>query len=73
MNDDIDPVDEVRAVREAIQKKYKTLDAYMAHMKEIPTADELLRQVRQSMKNTPHPTAKKPVKQRNTTKRLTHA
>ncbi len=73
MNDDIDPVDEVRAVREAIQEKYKTLDAYMAHMKEIPSADELLRQVRQRMKNTSHPTAGKPVKHQKAAKRLTHA
>ncbi len=73
MNDDIDPVDEVRAIRKEIQKEHKTLDAYMDHMKDIPSADELLRQVRQKIKNTSHMIAGKPVKSRKTAKRLTHA
>ncbi len=65
MNDDIDPVDEIRAG--AIQEEYKTLDAYMAHMKEIPSVDECLRRVRGIIKggSSPKPrTAKSPARRR---------
>ncbi len=47
MNDELDPVEETRAIREKIMRKYKTTDAYFEHLKTIPTAEVLLAQVRE--------------------------
>lgn len=43
---DNDPLEEIRANKREIRKKYKTLDAYIEHLKDVPSVDELLRQVR---------------------------
>jgi hypothetical protein len=45
MNDELDPVEEIRAIRETITRKYKTTDAYFEHLKTIPSAEVLLAQV----------------------------
>ncbi len=39
---DVDPLDELRAVRRRIQRKYKTVEAYAEHLKTVPSAKELL-------------------------------
>lgn len=44
-----DPLEEIRANKRTIRKQYKTIDAYLAHAKNIPSADELLRQVRATL------------------------
>jgi len=45
----LDPLEEVRAIREKISRKYKTMDAYFDHFKDIPSADVLLAQVRKKI------------------------
>jgi len=47
--DDRDPVEEIRAVRAKIWRKYKTLDAYWDHLKTIPSADVLLEQIQKKI------------------------
>lgn len=39
---DTDPLDELRAVRRRIQRRYKTVEAYAEHLKTVPSAKELL-------------------------------
>ena len=46
MHDELDPVEETRAIREKIMRKYKTTEAYFKHLKTVPTAEVLLAQVR---------------------------
>jgi hypothetical protein len=48
-DDDIDPVAEVRAVRAKIWRKYKTMDAYFDHLKDVPSVDVLLAQIRKKL------------------------
>ena len=45
-DDDIDPVAEIRAIREKISRRYKTMDEYFDHLRTVPSADVLLAQVR---------------------------
>jgi hypothetical protein len=45
-NDEQDPVDEIRAIRKVVMRKYKTVDAYFEHLKTIPTAEVLLAKIR---------------------------
>jgi len=45
-DDDIDPVAEIRAIREKISRRYKTMDEYFDHLRTVPSADILLAQVR---------------------------
>ncbi len=46
LTEEVDPVEEIRAIREKIARKYKTTDAYFEHLQTIPPADALLAQVR---------------------------
>ena len=46
MNDELDPVAEIRAIREKIARKYVSTDAYFEHLKTVPPAEVLLAQVR---------------------------
>ncbi len=62
MNDELDPVEEIRAIREKIAQKYKTTDAYFEHLKTIPTTEILLAQVRR--KNEKARTLDKPAARR---------
>lgn len=39
---DIDPLDELRAVRRRIWRKYKTIDAYVEHLKNQPPVEEII-------------------------------
>ena len=45
-DDDIDPVAEIRAIREKISRRYKTMDEYFDHLRTVPPVDVLLAQVR---------------------------
>ena len=49
MIDEHDPIEEIRAIRAKIARKYKTMDAYWDHLKTIPSADVLLEQVRKKI------------------------
>lgn len=71
MNDELDPVEEIRAIREKIMRKYKTTDAYFEHLKMIPTAEVLLAQVRR--KNEKTKSAAKSPRRRVPAERLIHA
>jgi hypothetical protein len=53
--DELDPVEEIRAIREKIARKYDTTEAYFEHVKTIPTAEGLLEHVRRkkNRKTTP--------------------
>jgi hypothetical protein len=79
MNDETDPVEEIRAIRKSIARKYKTTDAYFAHLKTVPSAEVLLAQVqrknektRDDRSRTSKP-AMKPASRRGAAKRLVHA
>ena len=48
-DDDIDPIDEIRAIRAKNSRKYKTMDAYFDHLKTVPPADVLLAQLRKKI------------------------
>ena len=43
---DIDPIAEIRAVREKISLRFKTMDAYFDFLRTVPPADVLLAQIR---------------------------
>jgi len=49
IDDDPDPVEEIRAIRQKIWRKHKTIEAYVAHFKTIPSADALLARVREKI------------------------
>ena len=40
------PMEEVRAIRQKIGKKYKTMAEYCEHWQTVPSADVLLKQIR---------------------------
>ena len=46
IDDDMDPIEEIRAIRAKIWRKHKTMDAYFDYLKTVPSADVLLAQVR---------------------------
>ncbi len=48
IDDDPDPIDEIRAVRAARMRKFKTLDAYVAYLQTLPmTVDGMLAHLRE--------------------------
>jgi len=49
MTDERNPVNEIRATREKIWRKHKTMDAYFDHLNAVPSADALLAQVRKKI------------------------
>jgi len=49
MTDEQNPVEKIRAIREKIWRKHKTMDAYFDHLKTIPSTDTLLAQVRKKI------------------------
>ena len=42
----MDPIEEIRAIRAKLWRKYKTMNAYFNHLRTMPSADVLLAQVR---------------------------
>ena len=46
---DIDPVEEIRAIRRKHDRRFKTMDEYWDHLKTIPSADVLLARVREKI------------------------
>lgn len=53
-NDELDPVEEIRAIRKKISRKFKTIDAYFDHLKTIPPADVLLARIRRKNRKETH-------------------
>ena len=49
---DIDPVEEIRAIRRKHDRQFKTMEAYFAHLRTVPSADVLLAQVREKIAKT---------------------
>ena len=64
IDDDPDPVEEVRAIRQKIWRKHRTIEAYAAHIKDIPSADVLLAQVREKIKKATAKPSRRPVSRR---------
>jgi hypothetical protein len=46
IDDDPDPVEEIRAIRRGIMRKHKTLDAYFAHLSTLPSPREMHDQIK---------------------------
>ena len=44
-DDDIDPIAEIRAIREKNGRKYKTMEAYFGHLRTLPPVEVLLARV----------------------------
>jgi len=45
-NEDADPVDELHRLRVATAKHFKTLDAYMEYLRTVPTAKEMIAELK---------------------------
>jgi len=45
----LNPLEEVRAIREKIGRRYKTMDEYWDHLKTVPSADILLERVQEKI------------------------
>jgi len=82
IDEDIDPVEEIRAIRRKHDRRFKTSDAYWAYIKTVPSADILLAQIREKIAKSAKKAApsRKPVAAKTTaprrkvsSKRLAHA
>ena len=74
LDDEIDPIEEVQAIRQKIWRRHKTVEAYFAHLKNVPSADVLLTQVRAKIakaKETEAKPSRRPASRRRKT--LVHA
>ena len=74
IDDDVDPIEEIRAIRAKIWRKCKTMDAYFDYLKTVPSADVLLTQVRAKIakaKETEAKPTRRPASRRRKT--LVHA
>jgi hypothetical protein len=49
---EMNPIEEIGAIREEIMEEFKTLDAYVAYLQTLPSASELLAQKQDKNKNT---------------------
>jgi len=67
MTDERNPVEEIRATREKIWRKHKTMDAYFDHLKTVPSADVLLAQVRRKIEKTKTKPKHRPASRRRKT------
>ncbi len=53
MIDDVpDPVEEIRAIRRKIARKFKTLDAYFDHVQTLPSVEEMHARVRAKLEKS---------------------
>lgn len=63
IDDDLDPVEEIRTIRRNIMKKYKTLDAYFEHIHTLPSPQEMHDQIKaklaKSNKIKSHPVSRR--------------
>ena len=74
IDEDLDPVEEIRAIRAKINRKYKTIDAYCEHLRTIPSADVLLAQIQAKIAKAKIKAAAKPAaSRRKAAKRLAPA
>ena len=46
MDDDVDPVGEIRAIRHRKDRQFKTMEAYFEYIRTIPSAEALLAKIR---------------------------
>ncbi len=58
MDDDPDPVEEIRAIRRKIMRKYKTLDAYVKHLQTLPSAEEMHARIKAELERSEKKKAK---------------
>ncbi|MCL2700243.1 MAG: hypothetical protein FWE88_00960 [Phycisphaerae bacterium] len=68
MTDERNPVEEIRAIREKIWRKHKTMDAYFDHLNAVPSADVLLAQVRKKIEKAQAKPKHRPASRRQETK-----
>ncbi len=60
IDDDPDPVEEIRAIRRKIMRKYKTLDAYFDHLQSLPSAEEMHAQIKAKIERAKARSRKRP-------------
>lgn len=46
IDEELDPVGEIRAIRKNLMRKYKTLDAYFDHLSTLPSPQEMRNQIK---------------------------
>ncbi len=59
IDEEMDPVEEIRSIRRSIMRKHKTLDAYFAHLSTLPSPQEMHNQIKAKLaksntKSRPH-------------------
>ncbi len=79
--EDAEPVEELHRLRVATTKHFKTIEAIVEYDRTLPTAKEMIAELKAGIavkkagiaRPRKAESSKKPIKQRKTAKRLTHA